>query len=298
MTDVIEKHATAPEHKGPARKTGWRWRARFSMSARTHRPAQPARTLTATLREWHKRAGLGAFLFMGWLGISGVALNQSASWGLDAMRIDWPWLMAVYGLYPQSPQNGFMSNGHWLAVLDNHAVLDGKPLPVAVKPPLGLATGGDAAHRRLFVASYDSVLLLSDEGVRIDELQASLTLPVKSIQRIGSVDGTDGMVVIEDKQLYGSTDGENWAQVSPKTAVRWSLPAALSDEQRQQFERYARPSVAAEQILIDLHSGRLFGRYGRYVINAVGIAALWLAISGIWMMWRTSQARRRNVIKR
>lgn len=295
---MTENHATVPEHKSPGRSTGWRWRARWSVPARAHRAAQPARTLTATLREWHKRAGLGAFLFMGWLGISGVALNQSASWGLDAMRVDWTWLMSVYGLHPQSPQNGFTADGHWLAVLGDHSILDGKPLTLTVKSPVGLVIGGDAAHRRLVAASYDGVLLLTTEGVRIDELQAALTLPVKSVQRIGTADGTAGMVVIEDKNLYGSTDGENWTQISPKTVVRWSRPSALSDEQRKQFENYARPSVAAEQILIDLHSGRLFGRFGPYVINVVGLAALWLAISGVWMMWRTSQARRRNIIRR
>ena len=298
MTDMLDKQSTVPEQKGPARKSGWRWRARLRMPVRAHRNQKPARTLTATLRDWHKRAGLGAFLFVGWLGISGVALNQSASWGLDALRIDWPWLMAAYGLHAESPQSGFVTDGHWLAAMGSHAVLDGRPLSVTVQSPVGFEMGGDREHRRLFVASYGSVLLLNTDGTRIDELQASLTLPVKSVQRIGSVAGAEGMVVIEDQVLYGSSDGETWKKLAPDTIVRWSLPVALTDGQRRQFEQLALPSVAAEQILIDLHSGRLFGRYGRYVVNAVGTACLWLAISGVWMTWRTSQARRKNTARR
>lgn len=268
---------------------------------RTQRAPQPKRTLTTTLREWHKRAGLFAFLFMGWLGISGIALNQSASWGLDTLRIDWSWMMALYGLHPHSPQNGYVADGHWLAVEGEHAVLDGKALAFAVKPPVGFAAGGDAAHRLLFVAAHDSLLLLSPEGARVDEVQTGLILPVKSILRIGNVEGAGGMVAIEgpeQNKLYGSTDGEGWTPILPQSKVHWSQTSALSDDQRKQFESNARPTVAAEQILIDLHSGRLFGRYGRYVINAVGFAAIVLAISGVWMMWRTNQARRRNVIQR
>lgn len=300
MSDVAEKHAMAPEQGAPARKPGWRLRPNWGATARVHRvqPVQPKRTLTATLREWHKRAGLGAFLFMGWLGISGVALNQSASWGLDAMRVDWSWLMAVYGLHPQSPETGYSADGHWLAVQGEHAVMDGRLLGMPIKPPLGVAASGDAAHRLLLVASYDSVLLLNPEGVRVDELQAGLTLPVKAIARIGTAQDLAGMAVIEDQKLYGSVDGENWNPLPANTHVSWSQAMPLSKEQRKKVEDYARPSVAAEQILIDLHSGRLFGRLGPYVIDAVGIAALWLAISGVWMMWRTNQARRRNVVRR
>jgi len=50
--------------------------------------------------------------------------------------------------------------------------------------------------------------------------------------------------------------------------------------------------------LIDLHSGRLFGRLGPYVIDLVGLLALWLSISGVWMMWRTNQARKKNAVRR
>jgi uncharacterized iron-regulated membrane protein len=80
--------------------------------------------------------------------------------------------------------------------------------------------------------------------------------------------------------------------------VHWTEPVVLTDVQRQQFEKYARPSVAVEQLLIDMHSGRLFGRFGPYVIDLVGLAALWLSISGVWMMWRTNQARKKNAVRR
>ncbi|PTU30934.1 PepSY domain-containing protein [Stenotrophobium rhamnosiphilum] len=295
MTDMPE-HSV--KHKSSFRSVTTRWRTRWTMPAKESRPAQPKRTLTATLREWHKRAGLGAFLFMGWLGISGVMLNQSASWGLDAARVDWTWLMAVYGLHAQSPETGFIAGGHWLAVSGEHSVLDGKLLSMPVKSPTGIVVIGESANQKLVVATYDSVLLLNPDGTRIDELQAGLMLPVSAIQRIGTAEKNSAMVVIEDKGLYGSIDGESWTKLPSKTTVNWAQPATLTMTQRQQFEEYARPSVAVEQLLIDMHSGRLFGRFGPYVIDLVGLGALWLSISGVWMMWRTNQARKRNVVRR
>lgn len=307
MTKMPEDHAAVVAKVNAARdlvanKRSFRtvlaaWRMRWTTTTRASRPPQPKRTLTATLREWHKRAGLGAFLFMGWLGVSGIALNQSASWGLDAARVDWSWLMAVYGLHAQSPETGFKVGDHWLAVSGEHSILDGKPLSMQVKPPIGIVTSGDSAHQILLVASYDGVLLLKPDGSRIDELQAGLMLPVSSLQRIGTSEVNPAMAVIEDKDLYGSTDGESWTKIAAKTKVRWAEPAALTADQRKQFEKYARPSVAVEQLLIDMHSGRLFGRLGPYVIDLVGLLALWLSISGVWMMWRTNQARKRNVVR-
>src|SRR5579863_634663 len=61
-------------------------------------PPRPRRNLAATLRLWHQRAGLAAFLFLGWLGLSGVLLNEASDLGLNSVRVGWSWLMAIYGL--------------------------------------------------------------------------------------------------------------------------------------------------------------------------------------------------------
>ena len=52
------------------------WRG--GTQTRVHHAARPKPNLLATLREWHKRLGLFAFFFMGWLGFSGFLINQSA----------------------------------------------------------------------------------------------------------------------------------------------------------------------------------------------------------------------------
>jgi hypothetical protein len=264
--------------------------------AREPKP-QPQRNLTATLREWHKRAGLFAFIFLGWLGFSGILLNEASDLNLNGRRVDWSWLMAIYGLHAEPPQTGLGAGGHWLAQAGESTVLDGKPLAEAIANPLGFVAvpePGSAGKLMLYVAAADSVVLLRPDGTKVDELRMP-PLPVAAIRRIGTVEGHPASIAIQggDSVYQSDDEGESWKPVAAN-AVNWSAPQPLPPQQRKPLERYSRPSVSAQQMLVDLHSGRLFGRFGTYVIDVVGLAALLLATSGVWMMWRTSNARRKQ----
>ena len=47
-------------------------------------------------------------------------------------------------------------------------------------------------------------------------------------------------------------------------------------------------------MLLDLHSGRIFGEYGVYLMDAAAVALLWLSGSGLWVWW---QRRRKQKMK-
>ena len=290
VADPHESPSQAPHRKLAAWLRHWRAHAMTAMPRRQQQ-APARRNFSATLRDWHKRAGLAAFIFMGWLGVSGVLLNESNGLGLDAARVHWSWLTSLYGLRPEPPQNGFAAGNHWLAVTADTTVLDGKALSAPIPAPLGFAAAGGASQPMLFVATSDSLVLLTPGGERIDELRPP-TLPVAAIRRFGTVgSATGGRIAVQDLDAFQSADGgESWTPVAP-AEVRWSQPAPLPEQERQKLIPYARPSVIVEQVLIDAHSGRLFGRFGSLVIDAVGFAALLLATSGVWMWWRASRRR-------
>lgn len=253
-------------------------------------PVKPRRNISVFLRDWHKRAGLFAFLFMGWLGVSGVLINQSSSWGYDTDPIYWNWVMWLYGLKPEPPQSGFLANGHWLALTPEGTVLDAKPVLPPVKLPLGFVAGGSVQQPLLFIANAEHVAVVTPDGARYDELRPPI-LPVSAVRRIGTVTGVPGSIAVQDLDAFQSADaGSNWKPVDP-AGVEWSGATELPDAERDRLLPFSRPSVTLEHILIDAHSGVLFGRGGVYVINAVGIAAVWLAISGVWMWLRTSRRR-------
>lgn len=274
----------------PRRGVASRLLQRGGAQPRVHHAARPKPNLLATLREWHKRLGLFAFFFMGWLGFSGFLINQSAGWGYDTVRIDWGWVMALYGLHPEPPRTGFNAGEHWLAVTSDYTLLDAQPLSERIEEPLGFVVGGGLDRPLLFVATRSSVIMLTPDGGRYDELRAPI-LPVSNVRRIGKT--ADGAIAVQDLDAYQSRDsGDSWQPIDP-LQVQWSTAVAIPDPERELLIDYSRPSVSLEHVLVDAHSGRLFGNFGAWVINFVGFAAIGLSISGMWMWWRIRSNRRK-----
>lgn len=272
-----------------ARVRRWRTQTISVTASRSHSASRAKPNFTMRLRTWHKRTGLFAFIFMGWLGASGFLINQSADWGYDTLRVDWSWVMSLYGLHPEPPRSGYFAGEHWLAATPEATVLDGQALPDTVPQPVGLALGGTEAQPLLFLAAADKLLIYTTAGERVDEL-SGFTLPVSQIRRIGVIEET-GQVAIQELDVYATVEGLVWDPLPDGARVKWSNAESLSDAQRQAVLPFSRPTVSLEHVLVDAHSGRLFGRAGAYLINAVGIASMLLSVTGVWMMWRTRRRR-------
>lgn len=252
--------------------------------------ARPA--LTAQLRKWHQRFGLAAALFLIWLGSSGAILSRSDQFGFDAMRVRWDWLTAWYGLSAEAPRMGFEAHGHWMAATRESTLLDARVVEPRIPPPVGFVPLAGMIGRQLVIGTTESLVIVGEDGVRVDELRAPI-LPVASLRRIGTT--ADGGIAVQDFDAFESRDGGNtWVAVLPQS-VNWSQPAPLPSAQRKAIEQFAKPSVLVEQVLIDLHSGRLFGPIGAWIITLVGVLALGLSISGVWSWWRIRQSRQRAV---
>lgn len=262
--------------------------ARAAPSAPAKAKAHPS--LTALLRKWHQRIGLTAAVFVLWLGASGTILSRSDQLGFDAMRLNWNWLTAWYGLNAEPPRMGFEAAGHWMAATKENTLLDAREVEPRIAPPIGLVTLHGPTGTQLVIGTADSLVITSPDGARVDELRAPI-LPVSSLRRIGRT--TEGGIAVQDFDAYESRDGGiSWTPVLPQS-VSWSQPKPLPSEQRKAIEQFARPSVLVEQVLIDLHSGRLFGPVGAWIITLVGLLALLLSISGVWSWWRIKQSRKR-----
>ena len=261
------------------------------VSSAQKKPSAPKRNTSLLLRQWHQRLGIFAFVFMGWLGFSGILLNQSVSMGLDAIRVGSSTLMSLYGLHTTIPENGYFSAGHWLVTTTENTVLDDIALDRHIPSPLGFVDIKNKGDELLFVATNDKLTLLSPTGVLIEELSGYM-LPVGHIRGIGIVEQQDtSFLALQGEGTYISADGLSWQEFDNTAAVNWSSLPQLDEKAKSDVEPYAHPTVALEQVLIDLHSGRLFGSIGSTLINFVGAAAVLLSISGIWMTWRTNRMR-------
>lgn len=280
--------------------TSYREHARKLRSRLGRRQPPPApkkhppvrKNLIAVLREWHSRAGVVAFAFLIWLAATGVLLTRSNELGFDTTRLDWPWLMNLYGLSAEAPQSGFRAGTYWLASTIDYTLVNAKPLATAIDAPVGMVAGGTADAPLLFIASPSSLVLVNDKGERIDELSSPI-LPVSQLRRVGVLKSDPKTIAVQDLDAYQSSDeGNSWTPVSPNDVV-WSQADTLNETERGALVAYAKPRIIVEQLLIDLHSGRLFGPVGAWSITIIGFIVVALAISGIMMWWRIRQNRRR-----
>lgn len=62
--------------------------------------------------------------------------------------------------------------------------------------------------------------------------------------------------------------------------------------------KYSGEVLTVDQIILDIHTGRFFGSFGTYVMDAAAIAFIILAGSGVYMWYRrlpaSKQKRKRN----
>ena len=68
------------------------------------------------------------------------------------------------------------------------------------------------------------------------------------------------------------------------------LPAP-AEQSADHFSPYSIPQLSLDRLLLDLHSGRLFGKTGVYLMDAAAIGLLLLSITGliVWLRRRKSE---------
>lgn len=253
------------------------------MSSHHRRPPHKHnRQLPRLFYRWHRRIGTTAALFLIWIVISGWMLNHSDSLGLAQHNIHSPALAHWYNLSYQPPRTQFRSKDHWLAATDDTALLDGKNLAVPLSEPLGLIQ----TDQLVVAANARQLILLSPVGELIDKLETT-NLPISQIAKIGT--GCQGIAIADSQHAFASSDGIDWQACTEE--VNWSSPEPLSGSQLQQIEPLLVPGISLEKVVLDLHTGRFFGRFGAYVVDAIGACLLLLALSGLWLFFRMRQKK-------
>ena len=246
------------------------------MTSKSARVARRKRhTLGVLLHRLHRWMGITVSLFVVFLVLTGWALNHTAELGLGRLPVRAPWISAWYGLGGTVPATGYTASGHWLISGENGALFDGKKTAFELREVIGMAATADL----IAIASRAELILLDREGRVVDRIAAP-QLPISAITRIGAA---QNQIILQGATRHASVDGLTWTPFKGDAA--WSAPQALPPNQ-QDFAQHLAPAVPLERIMQDLHSGRILGRYGPYLMDAVGLTFLLLAGSGLWMFLR------------
>lgn len=235
------------------------------------------------VRHWHARIGMLAALFFLFLAVTGLALNHTDALRLSQQQVNSGWLMRWYGLHAQVPAQGYLFPSGYFVGDRERWVMDGHVLPASPQAVRGAVEAGGVRY----LATADILYLYQPDGSLVDKLTGS-ALPAVPIARIGMQDGQ--LAIATPQGVYISADGLDWKPVAADGVV-WSAPQVLPASMRQQVAAYFAPALPLERVLLDVHSGRIFGRYGPLLVDLVAMVLTMLAISGVWIYLRSVRKR-------
>lgn len=241
------------------------------------------KTPGSSARRWHRGIGVGASLFVVFLVITGLILNHAHQLGLDQQHVSPRWLLRWYGMGDAEASRNFAADGQWLSFAGSQLYLDGKAVTTVTRG-VGAVEYGDW----LVAAGEKELLLLNRGGELIERLPWEFSGGA-GIEAIGH--DKNGALVVKSRGKAWVADGEllNWFEPTGLVpAVKWSSPEdAPAHLQQAIASHYRGKGPSLERLLLDLHSGRIFGRLGMLVYDLLALVLGFSALSGLVLWWRT-----------
>lgn len=245
---------------------------------------------SSVTRRWHRFFGAGSAVFVVFMVLSGLSLNHSHSMSLDQRHVSHPLLLGWYGLGEPENFRSFAVDSDWLSFAGSQLYLNGSAV-ASISDGIGVVRNGGL----LIAASRDELLLLDRDGNLI-ERQPWGPPGAGRIDSIGQLE--NGAVVVKAAQQLWLADAEmlKW-QLSEgfNTTLSWSSAGTVPKALRQAIVRqYRGNGLSLERILLDFHSGRIFGSAGVIIYDILALAVGFLAISGLVLWLRSRRNGNRN----
>ena len=240
------------------------------------------------VRAGHRLLGLFGAAFLILLVITGVAVQHPTALGLDQRYVQSPSLLAWYGISPPEVASMYVDQDIAYAQLDERTYRGQQQLVEVEGELRGVKTITGVS----LVATTRGVWLYDADARFVDRFD-----PPGIPLRLGN-SGDAALLETDQGTFLADADFLSWSV--------WSLPSLRSDEDAplanwaiaqpptqehsRAFQRlYLDKVVSWERLLIDLHSGRMFGWFGPYVIDAAALALLIVAITGLLLAARPSR---------
>ncbi|MCO4798336.1 MAG: PepSY domain-containing protein [Colwelliaceae bacterium] len=236
------------------------------------------------LRKWHRQLGIFTAIFLIFISISGIALNHTNALSLAHISIHQPWLLNHYGIKPPEVTRFYREDFYHT---DQFVWFQSKQLVETDFPIIALTT----YQSNLLVVTQRTLLIFTEQGEMIDKLTTSLGLPanIRKIAKQGP------HVVLQTDDGYFQSSGElfDWQSVQFIMPPKWLNAIDVEVEAITEAQTHFQAQFLSwERVILDAHSGRIFGDFGVLFMDLIGVMLILLSISGLYIWLRYQRKKR------
>jgi len=244
--------------------------------------------LSVQISIWHRRAGLIAALFALVLAISGVLLNHSAFLGLDEQPLQSGMLVSLYSNQARAEPQYFSAGKDTVTQINDQLFYKTEPLWQNKQPLVGATEN----KKYLALAFSNELALFSHDGELLERM-TYLPRHIAAIDRIGH--DSSGRIALRGQGniVIADADMLSWNDVDGKIAITWSQPLKAENvTDRPIIADQQFPELTWERLLLDLHSGRILGHWGPWLMDSMALAMVFLVFTGLWRWWKLQRLTR------
>jgi uncharacterized iron-regulated membrane protein len=233
------------------------------------------------LHRWHRSLGLFAGLFTLWITLSGITLNHTTELKLDQRHLP-NWLQT--GISTQTPpMSTYKTGDHWIIQINDRLYLNTQEIMRNSTQLIGAIT----LQQMQIAATQNALLLFDSSGQLIEQIDWSLILPGLPVS-LGKT-AEERLAIQTDKGWYLADEALFSWQLATEQSFNSIQPEQPPESISEQLmETYRGKSINYEQLLLNLHTGRILGKYGVYLVDLVALILAVLAVSGftVWLKRR------------
>lgn len=229
---------------------------------------------------WHRRLGVVLALVLAIVAITGVLLNHTDRFALSKRYVASDWLLDWYGVRVPGEPVSFKVGEHFISQLGTRLYYDA----AAIEGEYGPLLGAVLIAQTVVIGVEGQLLVLTPDGALIEKLGGQHGVPA-GMRGLGR---KDAWLVIRAAHGDYLVDAffSRWHE-QPYVRAAWSQPTPLPPAQKASLVRsYRAHGLSLEKVVGDLHSGRILGPAGPYILDFAALLLLVLTGTGVWMWTR------------
>ncbi|MDT8450717.1 MAG: PepSY domain-containing protein [Wenzhouxiangellaceae bacterium] len=240
------------------------------------------------LPRWHRWTGLVLGLPAVLLAVTGIAVNHADRLGLVERSVTSRALLEWYGVEPPDDAVAFDAGGTPVSQLGTVTFIDGRRLAGARAVPFGGRLVGAVRIDPVTVIALAEGLLLTDPAGRIIDRIPAAEWGSGGITGLGRTARSGVALRLERGQVRSDPKMLEWhAPAEGAADPDWVRPVPVTPALEQTMrEAWSAGALSWERVMLDLHSGRLFGSLGPLLMDLVALALVALAATGAWTWWK------------